>query len=355
MKNEVGDGLSGLPGPVLITGHTGFKGVWLTLLLEKLGIPVIGLSLEPDKDSLYRRAVRLGSVPEEFVDVRDFASVKNFISKYQPSIIIHMAAQPLVLESYKTPRETFEVNVMGTANVLSAAFLEPSVISVGIVTTDKVYQNDDSGKAFVETDALSGKDPYSASKTATEAVVKAWQQIAKISGGPRVISLRSGNVIGGGDWAENRLLPDLIRAFKDKNKIELRSPNSTRPWMHVLDPLKGYLLAIEQSVLGNEVEAFNFGPNSKSLSVARIAELSQSAWPYSVEISYPISASSKKLESSFLSLNSTLAEQTLGWTPVWSQEQAVITTVKWWSEVFNNGASPVDVCMNDIHTLLSNR
>lgn len=352
MKNVVGDGLSGLPGPVLITGHTGFKGVWLTLLLEKLGIPVIGLSLKPDKDSLYQRAMRSGCVPEEFVDVRDFASVKNFISKYQPSVIIHMAAQPLVLESYKTPRETFEVNVMGSANVLSAAFLEPSVISVGIVTTDKVYQNDDSGRAFVESDALSGKDPYSASKTATESVVKAWQQIAKISGGPRVISLRSGNVIGGGDWADNRLLPDLIRAFKNKNKIELRSPNSTRPWMHVLDPLRGYLLAIEQSILGNEVDAFNFGPNSNSLSVARIAELSRSAWPYSVEISFPISTSSKKLESSFLSLDSTMAEQTLGWTPVWSQEQAVITTVKWWSEVLNNGASPVEVCMNDVHTLL---
>jgi len=355
MKIEVGEGLRRLPGPILVTGHTGFKGVWLTLLLEKLGIPVIGLSLEPVKDSLYQRAMRLGSIPEEFTDVRDFASVKNFISNYQPSVIIHMAAQPLVLESYMTPRETFEVNVMGTANVLSAAFLEPSVISVGIVTTDKVYQNDESGRAFVESDALSGNDPYSASKTATEAVVKAWRQITKISGGPRAISLRSGNVIGGGDWAHNRLLPDLIRAFKDKNKIELRNPNSTRPWMHTLDPLRGYLLAIEHSILGNDVEAFNFGPNSKSLSVSRIAELSRSAWPGPVEISFAVSSNPKKLESSFLSLNSTLAERSLGWYPVWSQEQAVITTIKWWSEVLNNGASPVDVCMNDIDTLLSER
>lgn len=354
MKIELGDRLRRLPGPIMVTGHTGFKGTWLTLLLQKLEIPVIGLSLEPTKNSLFDRAQRLGSVPEEFIDIRDVTAVNHFVSQYQPSVIIHMAAQPLVLESYKTPRETFEINVMGTTNILSAAFLESSVIAVGVITTDKVYQNDNSGRAFVESDPLSGKDPYSASKTATEAVVKAWQQIARVNGGPRVLSLRAGNVLGGGDWADNRLLPDIIRAFKHQNKIELRNPNSTRPWMHVLDPLNGYLLAIGHVIEGNETEAFNFGPNSKSLTVKRIAELSQSVWPYPVEISAPHDLVSKNYEAHSLSLNSTKAQQTLGWSPIWSQEQAVISSVRWWNAVLNNGATPFDACMNDIRAFLNN-
>jgi len=353
MEMLLGDRLRGLPGPLMVTGHTGFKGTWLTLLLQELGIPVIGLSLEPAKDSLFDRAQRLGSIPEEFIDIRDFAAVSHFVSQYQPSVIIHMAAQPLVLESYKTPRETFEINVMGTTNILSAAFSVPSVIAVGVITTDKVYRNDESGKAFVESDALSGKDPYSASKAATESVVKAWQQIARVAGGARVSSLRAGNVLGGGDWAENRLLPDLIRAFKSQKKIELRNPNSTRPWMHVLDVLHGYLLAIEHEIQGNETEAFNFGPNSRSLTVRRIAELSQSVWPYPVKITAQNDPLSKDFEAGSLSLNSTKAEQTLGWSPVWSQEQAVISSVKWWDKILNNDASPIDACMDDIRTLLN--
>jgi CDP-glucose 4,6-dehydratase len=352
MEMEPGDRLKGLPGPLMITGHTGFKGTWLTLLLQELEIPVVGLSLEPTKDSLFDRAQRLGSIPEEFIDIRDFAGVSHFVSKHQPSAIIHMAAQPLVLESYITPRETFEINVMGTTNILSAAFSEPSAIAVGVVTTDKVYRNDESGKAFVESDALSGKDPYSASKAATESVAKAWQQIARVSGGGRVISLRAGNVLGGGDWAEHRILPSLIRAFSNKDSIELRNPNSTRPWMHVLDVLYGYLLAIEHEIQGNEAEAFNFGPNSKSLTVRRIAEISQSVWPHPVKISAQNDPISKDFEAGFLSLNSTKAEQTLGWSPVWSQEQAVTSTVEWWDKILNNNVSPFDACMDDIRTLL---
>lgn len=349
---EPGKGLRGLQGPIMVTGHTGFKGTWLTLLLQELEIPVIGLALEPEEDSLFDRAKRIGSIPEEFIDIRDVSAVNHFVSQYQPSVIIHMAAQPLVLESYKTPRETFEINVMGTTNIMSAAFLVPSVMAVGVVTTDKVYHNDESGKAFLETDALAGKDPYSASKTATESVVKAWQQIARVAGGPRVLALRAGNVLGGGDWAEHRILPSLIRAFEDQSTIELRSPNSTRPWMHVLDVLYGYLLALENGIKGNVTEAFNFGPNSTSLTVRRIAELSQSAWPYPVKITTQNDSIFKDFEAGSLSLNSTKAEQTLGWSPVWSQEQAVISTVEWWDKVLNKGVSPFDACLNDIRTLL---
>ena len=213
MELMLGKRLRELPGPILITGHTGFKGTWLTFLLERLNVPVIGLSLEPEKDSLFDRAKRTGVIPEAFIDIREFHAISRFISEHQPSAVIHMAAQPLVLQSYKTPRETFETNVMGTANVLDAAFKTNSVEAVVVVTTDKVYRNDNSGQSFVETDPLAGKDPYSASKVGTESVVAAWQQIAKISGGPKVISVRAGNVIGGGDWAEDRLMPDLIRGL----------------------------------------------------------------------------------------------------------------------------------------------
>ena len=200
MRPQLGSELSKLPGPILITGHTGFKGAWLTILLEHIGIPTIGYSLPPEKHSLYERANLEGRIPELFADIRDLLLVKDFMAKHKPSAIIHMAAQPLVLESYKSPRETFDTNVMGTVNILDAAFESDHVKAIIVVTTDKVYRNDNSGRAFIESDPLEGKDPYSASKVGAEAAVSAWQQIAKISDGPKVVSVRAGNVIGGGDW-----------------------------------------------------------------------------------------------------------------------------------------------------------
>ena len=181
MELTLGKRLKELPGPILITGHTGFKGTWLTFLLEKLNVPVLGLALTPEKDSLFDRTKRTGAIREAFIDIRDAARVSQFLTENQPSAVIHLAAQPLVIASYKTPRETFETNVMGTANVLDAAFSTPSVKAVVVATTDKVYRNDDLGRAFIENDPLEGKDPYSASKVGTESVVAAWQQIAKIA------------------------------------------------------------------------------------------------------------------------------------------------------------------------------
>ena len=213
MNYQLGQRLRDLPGPVLLTGHTGFKGTWMTFLLEHLDVPVVGYSLPAEKDSLYDRAERVGVIPEKFGDILNYELLEQFIDKHNPSTIIHMAAQPLVLKSYENPRATFDVNVMGTANVLDIAFKKDFIEAIVIVTTDKVYKNDDSGRAFIETDPLGGKDPYSASKVGTEAVVAAWQQIAKISGGPQVYSARAGNVIGGGDFAESRLIPDIIRGL----------------------------------------------------------------------------------------------------------------------------------------------
>jgi CDP-glucose 4,6-dehydratase len=252
MENGLGTTLSRLSGPVLITGHTGFKGTWLTILLEKLGIPTIGYSLKPLQGSLFERAEVTGRIPELFADIRDRNSLNSFIELHKPSCVIHMAAQPLVLESYNNPFETFDINVMGTVNLLETSFNHDFIQSIVVVTTDKVYRNDNSGRKFIETDPLEGKDPYSASKVATEAVVSAWQQISKAQGGPRVISVRAGNVIGGGDFANNRIIPDLVRSIMiEKKDVVIRNPESTRPWQHVLDSLAGYILALEATLLGN--------------------------------------------------------------------------------------------------------
>ena len=348
MISALGSALRQLSGPVLLTGHTGFKGTWMTLLLEQLNIPVIGYSLPADPGSLFDRAKRVGAIPETFSDVRDLDTVKRFMSIHQPAAVIHLAAQPLVIESYQTPVETFATNVMGTANVLSASFDAESVRTVAVITTDKVYRNDNSGREFIETDPLAGKDPYSASKVGSEAVVAAWQQIAKVSGGPSVIALRAGNVIGGGDWAVDRLIPDLIRGFMDGQAITLRNPRSTRPWQHVLDPLVGYVMAVEHLLAGNTVAAFNFGPSSKSLPVQRVAEIAQKVWPTTTVIDTSLPPLTSVAEAIALDLDSRKANSELGWSPVWSQEEAVISTVKWWDRVFNQRVDPTIACVGDI-------
>jgi CDP-glucose 4,6-dehydratase len=352
MVSAFGNSLRQLPGPILLTGHTGFKGTWLTLLLEHLQVPVVGYSLPADKDSLFDRANRAGCIPEAFADIRDPTSLRSFLELHRPAAVIHMAAQPLVLESYKTPLETFEINVIGTANLLSAAFATESVKAVGVITTDKVYRNDNSGRAFIESDALAGKDPYSASKVGTESVVAAWQQIAKVSKGPQVIALRAGNVIGGGDWAEDRLIPDLIKAFTGTKKIVLRNPESTRPWQHVLDPLVGYLMAIEKILAGEQIDALNFGPDSKSLTVKKIAEISQARWPFLVEVgsstaTATVTATSES-EALALDLDSQRARNVLQWRPAWTQEGAVVSSIRWWDSVLNDEIDPLVACASDI-------
>lgn len=353
MELRFGNRLQELPGPILITGHTGFKGTWLTFLLERLGVPMIGLSLAPEINSLFDRTHRIGAIPETFSDIRDLDAVIGFMTAHRPSAVIHMAAQPLVLESYKTPRETFETNVMGTVNVLESSFKTDSVEAVVVVTTDKVYRNDNSGRAFIESDPLAGKDPYSASKVGTEAAVAAWQQLSKVQGGPRVLSVRAGNVIGGGDWAEDRLIPDLIRGFISGSMTPIRNPVSTRPWQHVLDPLSGYLMALEAGLNGVTAEAFNFGPNESSLSVGEVFTIANRAW--GIEVIPVVNQgglhAGKQVEAESLSLDSNLSHSSLGWEPIWSQESAVISSIQWWKRVLNESASPYESCKLDIEQL----
>ena len=345
--------LRALNGPILVTGHTGFKGTWLTLLLEHMGIEVVGISLQAQEDSLFQKLNRLEKISESFTDIRNFELTQRKIKEFEPSVVFHMAAQPLVLNSYKSPRETFDTNVMGTANVLDSCFHTDSVKAVIVITTDKVYKNTNSNKRFVENDSLAGKDPYSASKVGSEAVIAAWQQVARVNGGPRVISVRAGNVIGGGDFAVDRLLPDLIRGFSANIPVSVRNPNSTRPWQHVLDPLNGYISALSHTLEGGKEEAFNFGPTEESLAVGEVVKIAADIWGESAKTVLDKEVIEDK-ESITLQLDSTLANSVLGWEPTWNQKDAIISTVQWWKKILLKNGDPLLACQADIETLFNN-
>jgi CDP-glucose 4,6-dehydratase len=352
VENRVEKALKALNGPILITGHTGFKGTWLTLLLEHIGLEVVGISLPAEEESLYQRMQRLGKIPESFIDIRNFELTQKKIKEFAPTAVIHMAAQPLVLNSYNSPRETFDINVMGTANVLDASFASESVKAVVAVTTDKVYKNLNKNNRFTENDTLSGKDPYSASKVGAEAAISAWQQMALVNDGPRVISVRAGNVIGGGDFAENRLLPDLIRGFSNNASVSIRNPHSTRPWQHVLDPLNGYLLALAHGLEGGDESAFNFGPPEESLFVEEVVKIAANSWGDSAEFIFEQEMNSDR-ESVTLRLDSTLANKVLNWNPSWDQKASIVSTMNWWRKVLINNINPTEACLSDIKLLLN--
>ena len=352
MDYPLGQRLRELPGPILLTGHTGFKGTWMTFLLEYLDVAVVGYSLPAEKDSLFDLAGRIGSIPEELADIRDYNKLEEFIDRHKPSAIIHMAAQALVLNSYENPRETFDINVMGTVNLLDIAFKKDFVKSILIVTTDKVYRNDDSGRAFIETDPLEGKDPYSASKVGTEAVVAAWQQLAIVSGGPRVISVRAGNVIGGGDLARNRIIPDLVRGFQEGFTVEIRNPKSTRPWQHVNTVNVSYLGILEQLEIGVASKSVNIGPVEQSLPVSVIVKMAEEFFS---GLQTRTSSEVPRLvpEADQLRLDPSNGLRMSKWVKSSNQIEAIRTTFQWWKSLIHEGIDPVILCKADIKRYLS--
>lgn len=348
MENPLGQRLRELPGPLLLTGHTGFKGSWMTFLLEYLNVRLVGYSLPADKNSLFDRAEREGAITEVFADIRDYEALEKLIDSHKPSTIIHMAAQPLVLKSYENPRDTFDVNVMGTVNVLDISFKRDFVKAIIVVTTDKVYRNDNSGRAFTESDALEGKDPYSASKVGTEAVVAAWQHISQVSGGPKVVSVRAGNVIGGGDFAEHRIIPDLLRGVMSQNPVEIRNPESTRPWQHVIEPLVGYISLLEYILDGGKTKNLNFGPNGPSLSVKELIAIGSRIFPNLKKLAITKKDLDMFHESQSLSLATDLSKYEIDWAPKWEQEKAILKTFEWWREYFQDQKRVKNLCMSDI-------
>jgi CDP-glucose 4,6-dehydratase len=270
-----------------------------------------------------------------------------------------MAAQPLVLKSYDDPLYTFEVNVMGTANILNIAFAEKSVRSVVVTTTDKVYKNTGNDLLFSEHDPLEGKDPYSASKVGAESVITAWQHLENFNDSPRVVAVRSGNVIGGGDYSPDRLFPDLVRAYFSEKELIIRNPYSTRPWQHVLDPLYGYLMVLGQSKDKKISKSFNFGPSEKSLSVEHVIKIAEQVCKDKIKLVLDdenILIKERPLkEAKNLDLNSGRARNEIGWTPFWKQEDAVRDTIRWWQNVLEFGMSPNQACQLDLQAFLARK
>lgn len=303
---------------VLVTGDTGFKGSWLAIWLNHLGANVIGYALEPKtKMDNYVICGLDKKITHIDADIRDYESLENVFKKYEPEIVFHLAAQALVLESYASPLETYSSNVMGTVNVLEAIRETKLVKAAVIITTDKCYENKNCLYGYRETDRLGGEDPYSASKAACEIVIASYtKSFFSALGTANIASARAGNVIGGGDWSENRIIPDIMRAIENNKPVKIRNPQSTRPWQHVLEPLSGYLM-LGIGLLKDKVKyqgSWNFGPSYKNIiSVEKIVEvIINKMGKGSIELN-PLS--NQPYESSMLSLDITKAINQLNWEP----------------------------------------
>ena len=320
---------------VLVTGHTGFKGSWLSLWLSDLGAKVVGLSLPPEQPSLFDSLRLTRLVDSRLGDVQDATFVEKTVHDVRPEIVFHLAAQPIVRRSYDEPAETFATNVVGTAHVLDAVRKTESVRVCQVITTDKCYENrEEAGYAYRETDRLGGRDPYSASKACAEIVAASYRASFFSANDGRTVSLstaRAGNVIGGGDWALDRLLPDCARALAAGRPIEVRNPDSTRPWQFVLDALSGYLRLAAHQLKEPALfaEAWNFGPRpGGALGAGAVAELAVRAWGSGRWVS--TSSKCAPHEAGDLELDSSKSSARLGWKPVYGVEDAVAQTMQWY-------------------------
>lgn len=336
---------------ILVTGHTGFKGSWLVFWLRELGAEVIGLSLPApeSRPSLYIDA-EIGNLVsfEYFLDIRDEIGVEKAIQESKPDYVFHLAAQAFVPRSLKYPSESITTNIVGTANILLASLSLDSVQGVTIATTDKVYQNIGNHEPFKETDMLGSKDPYSASKAAAELVVASLATTCNPHKIP-VTTVRAGNVIGGGDWGQDRLVPDLVTALKSGQTLVVRNPNATRPWQYILDCLKGYLL-IAQSHLedNNTPTSINFGPTN-SLAVTKLISIFEVA--FGKKVKYEVGETNLN-EANQLELNSQLALEYLGWQTSFSLVDAISETATWYSK-FLGGANALELMSKDISKFIA--
>lgn len=323
---------------VLITGHTGFKGSWLTLWLQQLGARVTGIALPPVTSPSLFTLLHFNSsdlqLNSYYHDIREAAKVTELVQAAEPEIVFHLAAQPLVRASYRNPLETWETNVLGTAHLLEAVRQTPSVKAVVVVTTDKCYRNNEWVWGYRESDPLGGHDPYSASKAATELVAASYRQSFLAGQGVLLATARAGNVIGGGDWSEDRLIPDAARAAATGTPLIVRSPDATRPWQHVLDALHGYLLLAGQLLAGNKAaaDAWNFGPDtSGNLPVATVLNRLQNHWP---ELAWQTAEHpDAPHEAGLLYLDSSKARRVLGWEPRWGLADSLKYTADWYRAV----------------------
>jgi len=358
-KEKLGKAFSGKT--VLITGHTGFKGGWLSLWLESLGAKVIGYSLNPPtQPSFFQETDLSGKITDLRGDIRDFNNICSVVQKYHPDFLFHLAAQPLVRASYRTPRETVDINVMGTINVLEAIRLSGTSPVCVCITSDKCYENKEWDYAYRENDPLGGRDPYSASKGAAELVIASYRKSFFGTDGSKpacaISSARAGNIIGGGDWAEERIVPDCIRSLVSNKTIEIRNPSAIRPWQFVLDPLFGYLwLALKMKENPKEYSgAWNFGPyypnnvDVRTLTEKIIREWGTGKW------NSVLKSQNNLHEAGLLKLDIAKSMTRLGWKPVYGIDQAIRKTIEWYKtdyarteEMYRFSLGQIDTFLHD--------
>jgi CDP-glucose 4,6-dehydratase len=345
---------------VLVTGHTGFKGSWLSIWLNMLGAEVSGYALDPltPRDNFTLSGIG-DLIKHEVGDVRDFDRLRSFFEKTRPEIVFHLAAQPLVRESYNTPKETYDVNVGGTVNVLECCRLSQTVRTIVNVTTDKCYENKEWVWGYRENDRLGGYDPYSSSKACSELVTEGYRKSFFNSDdvarhGKSLASARAGNVFGGGDWQVDRIVPDCVRHLEKGESIIVRNPHAIRPWQHVLEPLSGYLL-LSEKMHENPVTyagAWNFGPEESSfLNVGVLVDAVVKAWGEGAWEDRSVPGAVH--EAHLLKLDIAKAKTLLGWTPVWNIEKAVSATAEWYREYRNSRVH--DLCMRQIMDYMNDR
>jgi CDP-glucose 4,6-dehydratase len=323
---------------VFVTGHTGFKGSWLIQLLSLLGATVKGYALAPEKEKdlfvqINGHELCYSSV---IADINDLSTLRAELVRFEPDFVFHLAAQALVRRSYASPLETFQSNVMGTAHVLEALRSLPSSCVAVLITTDKVYENPEDGVPFVETDKLGGYDPYSASKAACEIVIDSYRRSFFQNTPIRIASARAGNVIGGGDYSDDRIIPDIVQSIQRLEPLQLRNPNAIRPWQHVIEPLVGYLQLAEKLAQGPLTHhAFNFGPEwNDTLSVREVVDVFTKYFGSSLTVIHD--AQDQPHEAHFLKLDNGLVKATVQWLPKWSAEEAIRKTAEWYSDKERN-------------------
>lgn len=341
---------------VLVTGHTGFKGSWLTLMLQSLGAQLKCYALEPTQENklfeLLHPHIEHNSV---FEDIRNKDALNNCISNFQPEIIFHLAAQALVKESYHDPVATFSTNVMGTVNLLECARNSSSVRAIINVTSDKCYQNNETGKPFLEDDPMGGHDPYSASKGCAELVSASYYNSFFLNGSYGLATARAGNVLGGGDWSKDRIVPDVLAAISKGIPVEVRNPKAVRPWQHVLEPLYGYLLLAQE--LHHQPSKFsggwNFGPDDRSITTVEcvvekiLSYYEGSSWVMSEQ-------KDNEREAIMLALNSDKAISNLLWDRTWTIDQTIHSIVEW-HNAFQRGDDMFSLCKNQIKNFLNSK
>lgn len=324
---------------VLVTGHTGFKGSWLCKILVNAGANVVGYSIDPPTNpSLFELSGIKNEMTSYIADIRDLDKLKEVFEKEQPELVFHLAAQPIVRDSYKMPVYTYETNVMGTVNICECVRLFDCVKSFLNITTDKVYENQETNVAFTEDMPLDGYDPYSNSKSCSELVTHSYKKSFFTDGRVAVSTSRAGNVIGGGDFANDRIIPDCVRAVEKGDTIIVRNPNSTRPYQHVLEPLKIYLMIVEAQYKNHELEGYyNVGPNDCDCrTTGELVTLFCKLWGDGASWK-DVSEANAPHEANFLRLDTTKVKTVFGWQPRWSVEEAVEKIVEWTKVYFDGG------------------